>query len=143
MDIENAYLLYGLYTWLVYLTPIFGGLIADRLIGTHRSMLVGGWIIAAGHITLAATELFGVSAGAVVSLQSSPGALLCFLFGLMLIVIGTGFFKPCVSVMVGQLYEADDERRDGGFTIFYMGINIGSLIPPLFIGTIVKVWGLR
>ena len=138
---ENAYLLYGLYTWLVYLTPIFGGLIADRLIGTHRSMIVGGWIIAAGHITLAATELFGVTAGAVVSLQSSPGALLCFLSGLLLIVIGTGFFKPCVSVMVGQLYEPGDERRDGGFTIFYMGINVGAVMSPLIAGTLGETVG--
>ena len=138
---ESAYLLYGIYTWLVYLTPIFGGLIADRLIGTHRSMLVGGWIIAAGHITLAATELFGVTAGAAVSLQSSPGALLCFLSGLVLIVIGTGFFKPCVSVMVGQLYDADDERRDGGFTIFYMGINVGAMMSPLIAGTLGETVG--
>ena len=138
---ENAYLLYGLYTWLVYLTPIFGGLIADRFIGTHRSMIVGGWIIAAGHITLAATELFGVTAGAVVSLQSSPGALLCFLSGLLLIVIGTGFFKPCVSVMVGQLYEPGDERRDGGFTIFYMGINVGAVMSPLIAGTLGETVG--
>ncbi|MCZ6658683.1 MAG: peptide MFS transporter [Gammaproteobacteria bacterium] len=138
---ENAYLLYGLYTWLVYLTPIFGGLIADRFIGTHRSMIVGGWIIATGHITLAATELFGVTAGAVVSLQSSPGALLCFLSGLLLIVIGTGFFKPCVSVMVGQLYEPGDERRDGGFTIFYMGINVGAVMSPLIAGTLGETVG--
>jgi proton-dependent oligopeptide transporter, POT family len=137
----DAYRLYGIYTWAVYLTPILGGLIADRLLGTHRSLLVGGWIIAAGHITLAATELFGVSAGAAVNLQTSPGALLCFIGGLTLIVIGTGFFKPCVSVMVGQLYAQDDPRRDAGFTIFYMGINLGAVAAPLIAGTLGETVG--
>ena len=138
---DSAHLLYGLYTGFVYFTPIIGGFIADRFIGTHRSMIVGGWIIVAGHITLAGTELFGVSAGMAVSLQSSPGALLCFLSGLILIVIGTGFFKPCATVMVGQLYKAGDERRDGGFTIFYMGINVGAMLSPLIAGTLGETVG--
>ena len=138
---ESAYLLYGIYTWAVYLTPIIGGWLADRFLGTHRSMIVGGWIIAAGHILLAGTELFGITAGASVTLQTGPGALLCFLGGLALIVIGTGFFKPCVSVMVGQLYGPNDERRDGGFTIFYMGINVGALLAPLIAGTLGETVG--
>ena len=138
---DSAYLLYGLYTWAVYLTPIFGGMLADRFLGTHRSMLIGGWIIVAGHLCLAATEFFGVSAGQVVTLQASPGALLCFLTGLLLIVIGTGFFKPCVSVMVGQLYSDNDPRRDGGFTIYYMGINIGAFAAPLVAGTLGETVG--
>ena len=135
-DEASAAILYAIYTWAVYLTPIFGGLLADKLLGTHRSMLIGGWIIAAGHITLACTELFGVTPGQVVSLQSSPGALITFVSGLALIVIGTGFFKPCVSVMVGQLYGQDDPRRDSGFTFFYMGINIGAALSPLVAGTL-------
>ena len=138
---EAAYLLYGIYTWAVYLTPIVGGWLADRFLGTHRSMIVGGWIIAAGHILLAGTELFGITAGAAVTLQTGPGALLCFVGGLALIVIGTGFFKPCVSVMVGQLYGPNDERRDGGFTIFYMGINVGALLAPLIAGTLGETVG--
>ena len=138
---ESAYLLYGIYTWAVYLTPIVGGWLADRFLGTHRSMIVGGWIIAAGHILLAGTELFGITAGAAVTLQTGPGALLCFIGGLALIVIGTGFFKPCVSVMVGQLYGPNDERRDGGFTIFYMGINVGALLAPLIAGTLGETVG--
>ncbi|MDZ7669674.1 MAG: peptide MFS transporter [Gammaproteobacteria bacterium] len=137
----DAYRLYGIYTWAVYLTPIIGGFIADRLLGTHRSLLVGGWIIAAGHLTLAGTELFGVTPGAAVTLQTSPGALLCFIAGLTLIVIGTGFFKPCVSVMVGQLYERDDPRRDAGFTVFYMGINLGAVAAPLIAGTLGEMVG--
>lgn len=133
---ENASYLYAIYTMAVYLTPIVGGWLADRFLGTHRSMLLGGWIIAAGHITLAGTEFFGITPGQVVSLQTSPGALLTFIAGLSLIVIGTGFFKPCVSVMVGQLYGPDDGRRDSGFTIFYMGINLGAAMSPLVAGTL-------
>lgn len=132
----DAYALYGVYTFMVYLTSIFGGLIADRLFGTHRSMLVGGWIIAAGHITLALTELFAFDRGSAISMDNGPGALLTFLFGLALIIIGTGFFKPCVSVMVGQLYDEGDRRRDSGFTIFYMGINLGAFMSPLIAGTL-------
>jgi proton-dependent oligopeptide transporter, POT family len=138
---EDAYLLYGFYTWGVYLTPIFGGWIADRFLGTHRSMLIGGWIIAAGHLTLAATELFGITPGQVVGLEASTGAFLCFMTGLLLIIIGTGFFKPCVSVMVGQLYDEEDPRRDSGFTIFYMGINVGAFLAPLVAGTLGETVG--
>ncbi len=138
---EAAFTLYGLYTWAVYLTPLFGGWLADRFLGTHRSMLIGGWIIAAGHTTLALTELARIRAGEAVTLQTSPGALLTFLAGLALIAIGTGFFKPCVSVMVGQLYSEGDPRRDSGFTIFYMGINLGALIAPLVAGTLGETVG--
>lgn len=113
---ESASRLYGWYTGLVYLTPIIGGWLADRLIGTHRSLLIGGVIIAAGHFSLA---LSGMT---------------FFYLGLVLIIIGTGFFKPNVSTMVGQLYEPDDPRRDSGFTIFYMGINLGALIGTLICG---------
>ena len=137
----QAYELYGWYTFSVYLTPIAGGWLADRFLGTHRSMIVGGWIITLGHITLACTEFFGITPGKVVSLQSSPGALITFISGLALIVIGTGFFKPCVSVMVGQLYAAGDPRRDSGFTIFYMGINLGALLSPLVAGTLGETVG--
>ena len=137
----DAYRLYGLYTWAVYLTPIFGGMIADRVLGTHRSLLVGGLIIAAGHLTLAATELFAITPGVPVTLQSGPGALVCFVTGLLLVIVGTGFFKPCVAVMVGQLYEAGDPRRDAGFTIFYMGINVGGFLAPLVAGTLGETIG--
>ncbi len=132
----DAYALYGLYTSSVYITPLVGGWLADKYLGTHRSMVIGGWIIAAGHITLAFTEFFGITPGSVVSMQESAGAYIVFMAGLILIVVGTGFFKPCVSVMVGQLYGKDDPRRDSGFTIFYMGINLGALLSPLVAGTL-------
>jgi proton-dependent oligopeptide transporter, POT family len=138
---DDASILYGIYTGAVYLTPLLGGWLADKFLGTHRSMLIGGWIIAAGHLTLAATEFFGITAGEAVTLQTGPGALVCFLAGLVLIVIGTGFFKPCVSVMVGQLYGEGDPRRDSGFTIFYMGINLGAFFSPLVAGTLGETVG--
>jgi len=131
---DDAYTLYGVYTFMVYLTSIFGGMIADRLLGTHRSMLLGGWIIAAGHFVLAAMAFFPYALGTAVSQDHGYAALLCFLIGCTVIIIGTGFFKPCVSVMVGQLYRKNDPRRDSGFTLFYMGINLGAFFSPLVAG---------
>jgi POT family proton-dependent oligopeptide transporter len=107
---------YGLYTGSVWFSAIIGGLIADAGFGQYRSVLLGGIIIAAGHFTLAFK------------------ALPFFYSGLALIVIGTGLLKPNVSTMVGSLYEPDDKRRDAGFSIFYMGINLGAFIGPLIAG---------
>jgi proton-dependent oligopeptide transporter, POT family len=120
--------LYGWYTGFAYLMPLFGGMIADRLIGTHRSMVVGSTIIALGHLVLASSG-FG-------SLAHSDLGMTVFIMGLTLIVIGTGHFKPTVSVMVGQLYPPGDPRRDGGFTIFYMGVNLGAFICAFVCGTL-------
>jgi POT family proton-dependent oligopeptide transporter len=122
----NAAHLYGYYTGLVYLTPILGGLIADRLIGTHRSMVAGSLLITLGHVVLAVSGL-GIW-------EFNAVGMSIFIVGLALIILGTGHFKPCVSVMVGQLYKEHDPRRDGGFTIFYMGINVGAFLAPLVCG---------
>jgi POT family proton-dependent oligopeptide transporter len=124
----DASLLYGWYTGLAYLLAIVGGFVADRLLGTHRSMIVGGLVIALGHTVLAAS---GIG-----SLAASDTGMAVFVFGLALIAIGTGHFKPCVSVMVGQLYEPGDARRDGAFTIFYMGINLGAFLAAFACGTL-------
>ncbi|MCA9243422.1 MAG: peptide MFS transporter [Phycisphaerales bacterium] len=110
---------YGWYTGLVYLAPVLGGYIADKFIGTHWSMLIGGLIISAGHFVLAFADYQNLWA---------------FLGGLSLVIIGTGFFKPCVSVMVGQLYPREDPRRDAAYTIFYMGINVGAFLGPIICG---------
>jgi POT family proton-dependent oligopeptide transporter len=112
----DAARLYGTYTALVYLTPLIGGYLADRYIGTRRSVVIGSVVIAAGHFSLA--------------LQSMTS----FYIGLGLIIIGTGFFKPNVSTMVGQIYPEGDARRDAGFTIFYIGINVGAFLAPLICG---------
>lgn len=130
---DIAATLYGWYSGLAYLLPILGGLIADKMIGTHRSMVVGGLTIAAGHIMLAVSGLGDMA--------YNQFGLTTFIFGLVLIVIGTGHFKPCVSVMVGQLYQHGDPRRDGAFTIFYMGINLGAFLCNFVCGTLAYTFG--
>ena len=108
--------IYGLYTSMVYLATMPGGWIADRLIGPRRAVLYGGLFIAAGHFSMALASLA------------------TFYLGLFLIVIGTGLLKGNVSVIVGKLYAMGDIRRDAGFSIFYMGINLGAFIAPLICG---------
>ncbi len=114
----RAYSLYGTYSSLVYVTPLIGGWLADRLLGTQRSLVIGGLIITLGHFTLAFSGL----------------GMETFYAGLAFIIIGTGFFKPNVSTIVGQLYAENDPRRDAGFTTFYMGINLGALLGTLICG---------
>jgi proton-dependent oligopeptide transporter, POT family len=113
---EEASRLYGAYTGAVYLTPLIGGYIADRFIGTRRSLVIGGIIIAIGHFLLAISGMT------------------FFYAGLIFVVIGTGFFKPNVSTMVGQLYAEGDPRRDTGFTLFYSCFNAGAFLAPLVCG---------
>jgi POT family proton-dependent oligopeptide transporter len=115
-DVRHAASIYGTYTFGVWTSAIVGGIIADWYLGQYRSVLLGGIIIALGHFTLAIK------------------ALPAFFIGLTLIVIGTGLLKPNVSTMVGSLYEREDVRRDAGFSIFYMGINLGAALGPLIAG---------
>jgi POT family proton-dependent oligopeptide transporter len=138
---KDAYNLYGWFTGLVYFFPLFGGLIADRFIGQHRSVLFGGILIALGELSLWGTEMFRCHAEAAITLGEEPGAFLMFFTGLALITIGTGFFKPCISVMVGQLYAPEDKRRDAAFTYFYMGINLGAFLAPFVAGTAAEKFG--
>ncbi|MCK6477255.1 MAG: oligopeptide:H+ symporter, partial [Phycisphaerales bacterium] len=130
---SDAAVLYGWYTGLAYLFPILGGIIADKLIGTHRSMLIGGVLISIGHVILGISGMGEMA-------QNRPGLSL-FIMGLAVIVLGTGHFKPTVSVMVGQLYKPGDPRRDGAFTIFYMGINLGAFICAFVCGTLGEMVG--
>ncbi len=118
-DKEKATAIYGLYTFGVYALALPGGWVADRLLGQKKSVLYGGIIIALGHYTLALPALWP---------QMAVGA---FYAGLTLIVLGTGLLKPNVSAIVGDLYPEGGGRRDAGFSIFYMGINIGALFGPL------------
>lgn len=115
-DVAKAAAIYGLYTAAVYLTALPGGWLADHLFGLRRAVLNGGILIALGHYSLAL------------------GTLPFFYAGLILIVLGTGLLKPNVSALVGQLYMPKDIRRDAGFSIFYMGINLGAFISPLACG---------
>jgi proton-dependent oligopeptide transporter, POT family len=115
-DTGVAGAVYGLYTSMVYMTSLPGGWIADRLIGQRRAVLYGGILIACGHFSMAFPSVS------------------TFYVGLALIVVGTGLLKGNVGVIVGRLYGADDHRRDAGFSIFYMGINLGAFIAPLVCG---------
>ena len=115
-DKTKAGAIYGLYTGTVYLACLPGGWIADRILGAKKAVLMGGVLIALGHVCLALPLLN------------------TFYFGLLLIVCGTGLLKPNVSALVGSLYDKGDIRRDSGFSIFYMGINTGATIAPIICG---------
>lgn len=113
LDKETATAIYGLYTAIVYMVSLPGGWIADRLLGSQRSILCGGILIAIGHFVLAipATE--------------------SFFLGLYFVILGTGMLKPNISAVVGQLYPEGGARKDAGYTIFYMGINLGAFLGPI------------
>jgi len=115
-DTKHAASIYGTYTMSVYLTALPGGLIADYFLGARLAVLVGGIIIAVGHFSMIFHSMTS------------------FYLGMALIAIGTGFLKPNISAMVGGLYRENDPRRDSGFSIFYMGINVGAVLAPLVIG---------
>jgi POT family proton-dependent oligopeptide transporter len=117
---SEAMKLYGLYTGMVFLTPLFGGIIADRLTGYKKSIMVGAIIMTLGHIAMA-LEGFNKS---------------FFLAGLVLIVLGNGLFKPNISSMVGKLYPDKGGKKDAGYTIFYMGINGGAFLGMMLCGYI-------
>ncbi len=108
--------IYGLYTGLVYFTPFFGGLLADRILGQRKTVVIGGLLMAIGHFLMAIESMFFPA--------------------LMFLILGNGCFKPNISTQVGLLYPQGDPRRDGAFSIFYVGINLGAFLAPLVCGTL-------
>jgi POT family proton-dependent oligopeptide transporter len=108
--------IWGLYTGLVYLTPVFGGLLADRVLGQRRTVIIGAILMAIGHFMMAVEQLF--------------------LFALLALILGNGCFKPNISTQVGGLYPPGDPRRDRAYSIFYVGINVGAFLAPLVCGTL-------
>ncbi|CCN72000.1 peptide MFS transporter [Vibrio nigripulchritudo] len=129
---QDALQLYGTYTGLVYITPLIGGWLADNFLGQRRSLLMGGVLMALGQFALALPDN--------ALLLSETHALY---LGLALIIAGNGLFKPNISTMVGDLYQEGDNRRDGAFTIFYMGINIGGLLAGLVSGSVTGTYGWK
>ena len=113
---ERSSEIYGLYTGFVYFTPLFGGMLADRLLGQRRTVIVGGVLMAIGHFLMASESLFYPA--------------------LIFLILGNGAFKPNISTQVGALYPAGDHRRDRAFSLFYMGINLGAFFSPLVCGTL-------
>jgi POT family proton-dependent oligopeptide transporter len=120
---DKAYTIYGAYTGLVYATPFIGGIIADRILGRKKAVTLGGILMALGHFAMALPGMFA------------------FYAALGLLIAGNGLFKPNISTIVGELYKENDPRRDGGFTIFYMGINLGAFLAPLVCGWLGETYG--
>lgn len=120
---SRAYAVYGAYTALVYMTPFFGGMLADKLLGARRAVVFGGLLMAAGHL--------------IMGFEND----IAFFTALALLIAGNGFFKPNISTIVGTLYPDGSPKRDGGFTIFYIGINLGAAMAPLLCGYIGETYG--
>jgi len=118
---EAASVLYGAYTAFVYATPFIGGIIADRFLGQRKTVFIGGALMALGHFVMAFESSFFLALG--------------------LLILGNGAFKPNISTQVGSLYAPGDPRRDGAYTIFYMGINLGAMISNLVCGTLAAIYG--
>jgi proton-dependent oligopeptide transporter, POT family len=110
----DALHIYAIYTGLVYLTPIIGGYLADKYLGTQKAIFIGGLTMMLGHFLMAFPDLLFLAMG--------------------LLIIGNGYFKPNISVLLGRLYKDNDVRRDSGFSIFYIGINLGAFLAPLIVG---------
>jgi len=119
----EALYLYGIYTFGVYIVSIPGGILADRLLGQKKSVMIGGFLLVIGHFLMAFTSYS------------------IFITALCFIIAGTGLLKPNISTMVGGLYKDGDNRRDSGFMIFYMGINLGALLSGIVVGVVAKIYG--
>jgi POT family proton-dependent oligopeptide transporter len=113
--------IYGMYTGLVYLTPIFGGMLADRVLGQRKTVVIGAILMAIGHFLMAAQSMF--------------------LLALLVLILGNGCFKPNLATQIGSLYPVGDPRRDRAYTIYYAGVNLGAFLAPLVCGTLGQVYG--
>ena len=120
---HDANLLYGAFAALLYVTPVIGGWLADKFLGFRQAVLIGAGALFIGYVLMIFSDMH------------------LFILGLSFLIIGNGFLKPSVSSIVGDLYGQGEAKREGGFTLFYMGINIGSIIPPLIAGSVVLHWG--
>ncbi len=136
---RKAYLIYGAYTALNYVTPLIGGILADRYLGSVKAVTFGAILLVLGHFGMAFEGPESVRQGAEV--VHNPFYLDIFYLSLALIITGVGFLKANISTLVGALYEQEDPRRDSGFTIFYMGINLGAFFSALLCGWLGQTYG--
>lgn len=124
---EAALEIYAIFTGMVYLTPILGGWVADRFLGKRKTVYIGGLVMAVGQFLLASSAFLYSSADPVTRMN-------LFNFGLGMLILGNGFFKPNISTIVGDFYDNNDPRKDSAFNIFYMGINLGAILGPFIAG---------
>jgi POT family proton-dependent oligopeptide transporter len=136
LDRKDSLALYAIFTGLVYLTPILGGWVADKFLGKRKTVYIGGLVMAVGQFLLAASAFLAHSLDA-------ETRLFVFNFGLGVLIIGNGFFKPNISTIVGDFYDDNDPRKDSAFNIFYMGINLGAILGPFIAGALGEgvAWG--
>ena len=120
---EEAYSIYGNYGAMVYATPFIGGMLADRLLGARKAVILGGILMAAGHLLM--------------TIETSSA----FFLALALLICGNGFFKPNISTIVGKLYPQGSPKKDSGFTLFYMGINLGAAMSGIVCGHVGETYG--
>lgn len=138
---EKAYLIYGAYTALVYVAPVIGGLLADKYLGSRKAVVFGAILLVAGHFGMAFEGPTAVEAAGEVT--RNPFYLNIFYLSLALIICGVGFLKANISTIVGALYEKEDRRRDAGFTLFYMGINLGAAGGAILAGWLGQSYGWK
>jgi POT family proton-dependent oligopeptide transporter len=140
--------IYGAYTGLVYLTPMLGGWISDKFWGNRKSIITGGILMAIGQFLMFFSACFVNQSkfsekGAIDGKVNNTMSMIILVLGLFFLIFGNGFFKPNISVMVGDLYEPDDNRKDAAYTIFYMGVNLGAFIAPLVCGAFAPTEGWK
>lgn len=140
---ETAAGIYGAYISLVYITPVVGGIIADRYLGPGKAVILGACLLVAGHFGMAieGSQAIEVTVQGETIVQRDPVFLQIFYFSLALIIMGVGFLKANISTLVGSMYERKDPRRDGAFTLFYMGINMGSFFGAIVCGFLLQRYG--
>src|SRR5690606_23311037 len=132
---QRSYAIYGAYTALAWGLPVIGGILADRYIGPRRAVTIGALLLSAGHVLMA------FEGPPAIESTPHPVYLNLFFLSLALIASGVGFLKSNITTLVGALYAREDRRRDAGFTIFYMGINIGGAAAPLLCGWLGQKYG--
>jgi POT family proton-dependent oligopeptide transporter len=135
--------LLGAYGGLVYCLPVIGGLLADRWLGMRKAVVFGGVLLVLGHLGMAYEGTAATKDAVTGAVTRDEGALMVFYLSLSLIIMGVGFLKPNISVIVGKLYAADDPRRDSGFSLFYAGINLGALFASLVCGVLGETYGWK
>ena len=140
---EVAAGIFGAYISLVYITPVIGGIVADRYLGPAKAVILGAIFLVAGHfgMTFEGSQAIEINIGGEIQVQRSAFFLQTFYFSLALIIMGVGFLKANISTLVGSMYERRDPRRDGGFTLFYMGINLGAFLGAIICGFLMEYKG--